>query len=106
MATDNAIAEASQKYEQHNRVTGPLHFPSPFTVMTDLDRFVELYRSVGVESHLTQVDLLFPCQRTADDDWLTSIRATQRISIATATKHGLAIYFDEHGKFVGQGIWE
>lgn len=109
MATIEEVVQAAHEYAQHimqKRLTEPvepptdqgLRIPLSFTVTSDLDRFVELYRSVGVALTITNPEPLFP-----DSDF---VPPTHVVINMEETEHRLVLYFDEHGKFVGQGIWE
>lgn len=74
-------------------------------MMNDIDRFVELYRSVGIEISPAPIDASW---RPPEDLRRTVLAsgATQRTGICADRQMGYELYFDEHGKFVGQGIWE
>jgi hypothetical protein len=73
--------------------------------MTDLERFVELYRSFGIECKVTQ----FPKQ----EGQFIVMREAYGVKEVTESKKldgHLGFYsdvqFDENGKFLRQGFWE
>ncbi|WZL88312.1 hypothetical protein VS868_11965 [Salinimicrobium sp. 3283s] len=63
--------------------------------MTDLDKFLELYRSVGVEPEV---------EKRGDNTWIKLDNNIEGVD----GYHGFytKIYFDQNGKFLSQGIWE
>lgn len=77
--------------------------------MTDLERFIDLYRSVGIE-----------CKINPTDDGEQEIILTEErsrfmfkgVEITTSEKirgfsgFHTAILFDKNGKFISQGIYE
>jgi hypothetical protein len=64
---------------------------------TDLERFVELYRSVGIE-----------VKPTKTDKGITSIVLEANSDPKITGYHGFAtqLDFDADGKFISQGVWE
>ena len=68
--------------------------------MTDLEKFVELYRSVGIE--LTPE----PSNELGDGRKMLVLTAKETPKVTGYTSFYTEIYFDEHGKFVEQSVWE
>lgn len=67
--------------------------------MTDLEKFLKLYRSVGVEPEIRELEngkqlYLDPCDYERDG------------KIQGYSSFYCTINFDKNGKFENQGIWE
>ena len=64
--------------------------------MTDLEKFLELYRSVGIEPEIEK-----------KGDW-TDLRleSDEKGKILGYSGFFTVITFDENGRFKDQGIWE
>lgn len=79
---------------------------------TDLQRFVELYKSFGIECKVNQVDVPHQYSHMATKDQyivLTDGRSDhEATSDGRFNGYGMFsdIVFDENGKFKSQGFWE
>lgn len=72
---------------------------------SDLDKFIELYASVGIELRpevVNREDGILPNARMK----LVLVEHTTDPRVIGYNQFITEIYFDEAGKFVGQGIWE
>lgn len=72
--------------------------------MTDLERFVALYRSFGVECIVSAADGGFQIQLAAED----YADEEKTFSPRFDGYHGFysRVSFDANGQFVSQGFWE
>ncbi len=79
---------------------------------TDLQRFVELYKSFGIECKVNQVDVPHQYSHMATKDQyivLTDGRSDHEVtSDGRFNGYGMFsdIVFDANGKFKSQGFWE
>jgi hypothetical protein len=62
---------------------------------SDLEKFIELYKSVGIE--------LEPIVNERDNTKCLNVVTTPKLSEHKSSTH---ICFDMNGKFIQQGIWE
>jgi hypothetical protein len=80
-------------------------FVMNFDPPTDLEKFIELYKSVGIELKpvVNEMDVKNGYQylEISNDEYGT-------VTEKTTGYNGFytRIYFDESGKFIQQGIWE
>ena len=80
--------------------------------MTDLERFVELYQSIGVKLNVFTIDtgsrviLTTKKEKFDDDDDEEETDATSSEKFKGYEGFYTNIDFDKDGKFVEQGFWE
>lgn len=73
--------------------------------MTDLERFVELYRSFGIECKVNH----FECQEGIFD--IIELNSGQHEVTSSIKFDGYGgffsdVFFDKNGNFIKQGFWE
>lgn len=73
--------------------------------MTDLEKFVELYKSVGIDVKVNEKKIFEQFVIELTDTWEIE-DMTKNDKIYGHNGLYTEIIFDKNGKFINQGIWE